>query len=83
MKSGVRNGKQYPSTNRTGYLPDSPEGQKILRLLEVAFKRKLVFTVGRSVTTGADNVIVWNGIHHKTNINGGSANFGYPDPTYL
>lgn len=35
------------------------------------------------MTTGQDNVIVWNGIHHKTSTHGGSANFGYPDPTYL
>ena len=32
---------------------------------------KLTFTIGRSLTTGADNVITWNGIHHKTNIRGG------------
>jgi deltex-like protein len=42
-----------------------------------------MFTIGRSVTTGADHVIVWNGIHHKTCPEGGSSNFGYPDPTYL
>lgn len=53
------------------------------KLLELAFKRKLVFTIGRSVTTGQENVIVWNGIHHKTALNGGPAYFGYPDPTYL
>lgn len=39
--------------------------------------------MGRSVTSGMDNQIVWNGIHHKTRHNGGAANFGYPDPTYL
>ena len=27
--------------------------------------------------------IVWNGIHHKTNISGGSTKFGYPDKTYF
>jgi deltex-like protein len=54
-----------------------------LKLLQEAFERKLTFTVGRSVTTGLDNQIVWNGIHHKTTISGGAANFGYPDPTYL
>ena len=30
-----------------------------------------------------DNQIVWNGIHHKTKLHGGSARFGYPDPTYF
>lgn len=32
---------------------------------------------------GRDNCIVWNGIHHKTNTEGGSTKYGYPDPTYF
>ncbi len=52
-------------------------------MFKVAFNRKLIFTVGRSVTTGLDNQTVWNGIHHKTSTSGGVASFGYPDPTYL
>jgi len=64
-------------------LPDTPEGRQVFRLLKVAFERKLIFTVGRSVTTGKDNRIVWNGIHHKTNLIGGVSCFGYPDPTYF
>lgn len=55
----------------------------MLQLLKEAFDRKLIFTVGRSVTTGLDNQVVWNGIHHKTSVSGGAANFAYPDPTYL
>lgn len=43
----------------------------------------MIFTVGRSVTTGLDNQTVWNGIHHKTSTTGGASRFGYPDPTYL
>ena len=39
--------------------------------------------MGFSVTRNQDNVIAWNGIHHKTNTSGGSARFGYPDDTYL
>lgn len=34
-------------------------------LLKIAFDRRLVFTVGRSETTGQEG-IVWSGIHHKT-----------------
>jgi hypothetical protein len=26
---------------------------------------------------------VWNGIHHKTSLTGGSTNYGYPDPSYF
>ncbi|WAR22414.1 DTX3L-like protein [Mya arenaria] len=76
-------GMAYHGTNRTAYLPDNPEGKKVLRLLKESFKRRLTFTVGRSVTTGCDNVVTWNDIHHKTCTNGGQENFGYPDPTYL
>jgi len=52
-------------------LPDNKQGREVLSLLKLAFERKLIFTVGKSVTTGAEWVIVWNGIHHKTNLSGG------------
>jgi hypothetical protein len=31
-----------------------------------------MFTIGRSVTTGRDHQIVWNGIHIKTSTDGGN-----------
>ncbi|EAS07476.1 BAL-associated protein (macronuclear) [Tetrahymena thermophila SB210] len=83
MHGGNINGKYVPSTWRTAYLPDNDEGREVRDLLKIAFDRKLIFTIGRSVTTGLDNQIVWNGIHHKTNTHGGAAYFGYPDPTYF
>ena len=83
MHSGKRGDINFPGTSRSAYLPDNPEGNEVLKLLQEAFERKLIFTIGRSVTTGRDNQIVWNGIHHKTNTSGGSAYFGYPDPTYF
>lgn len=76
-------GAYYSGTSRTAYLPDSPEGKKVLKLLQTAFERRLVFTIGTSVTTGADNSVIWNGVHHKTSTGGGATNFGYPDETYL
>lgn len=39
--------------------------------------------MGTSLTTGQSNVVVWNSIHHKTNIDGGTRSFGYPDDTYF
>ena len=39
--------------------------------------------MGTSVTTGRKNTVVWNGIHHKTNLYGGATNFGYPDKSYF
>jgi deltex-like protein len=54
----------------------------VLKLLIVAFQRRLTFTLGTSVTTGASNVVVWNEIHHKTSRDNSSGH-GYPDDKYL
>lgn len=43
----------------------------------------MTFTIGTSVTTGQQNCVVWNGIHHKSQVSGGATNYGYPDPTYF
>ena len=52
-------------------------------MLEVAWKRNLIFTIGTSVTTGQDDCIVWNEIHHKTSPYNDLSGHGYPDPNYL
>ncbi|NWR90269.1 DTX3L ligase, partial [Furnarius figulus] len=89
MKGGIQTknhpnpGQHYGPTLRIAYLPDNAEGQEILELLRKAFNQKLIFTVGQSRTTGTQNVITWNDIHHKTSIDGGPTKFGYPDPNYL
>ncbi len=79
MKSSTKNGISYSGTSRRAYLPMSDQGKEVLALFREAFNRKLIFTLGTSVTTGLANQTVWNGIHHKTNINGGTSNFAYPD----
>lgn len=78
-----RPGVRYKGIKRVCYLPDTPEGQEVSRLLREAFNRHLMFTVGDSVTTGQQNVVTYNGIHLKTSQSGGPANYGYPDPNYL
>ena len=70
--NGSRDGKRYHGTSRYAYLPNVPEGIEVLKLLIIGFDRKLLFTVGTSVTTGRSDCVVWNGIHHKTNVSGGS-----------
>ncbi|KAL4232125.1 hypothetical protein ACF0H5_009700 [Mactra antiquata] len=75
-------GKFYKGIKRTAYLPYNKQGREILEMLKVAFERKVIFTIGRSRTTGADSVITWNDIHHKTD-HRPNTQFGYPDPTYL
>lgn len=76
-------GHMYTGTRRRAFLPNSAEGVKVCRLLRVAFDNRLTFTVGRSTTTGVENTVTWNDIHHKTSIDGGPTGFGYPDPHYL
>jgi len=54
----------------------------VLKLLITAFRRRLTFTVGQSVTTGEADTVVWNEIHHKTETTNANGH-GYPDPNYL
>ncbi|XP_055462017.1 probable E3 ubiquitin-protein ligase DTX2 [Psammomys obesus] len=68
---------------RQCYLPDNPQGRKVLELLKVAWKRRLIFTVGTSSTTGETDTVVWNEIHHKTEMDRNLTGHGYPDPNYL
>lgn len=83
IPSGLFNGQKFSGTNRKAYLPDTPEGREILKLLKIAFDRKLTFTIGTSTTLGKKNTVIWNGIHHKTATGGGTKFFGYPDDTYF
>jgi len=73
LKEGHPNpGKPYGGIARQARLPYNGEGEMICRMLKVAFKRKLVFTIGHSRTTGRDGVITWNDITHKTDMPYGS-----------
>ena len=83
MRGCEREGIRYNSTHRIAYLPNNKDGREVLELLKTAFERRLIFTLGTSVTTGRTNQIVWNGIHHKTGLSGGTSYFGYPDKTYF
>jgi deltex-like protein len=73
-------GRPYKGTRRFAYLPDSPEGCEVKNLLQRAFDQRLLFTIGKSLTTGQDDVVVWSDIQQKSKPTGPH---GYPDPTYL
>ncbi|CAG06732.1 unnamed protein product [Tetraodon nigroviridis] len=76
-------GMPFCGIQRKAYLPNNKEGKEVLQLLQRAFDQKLIFTVGQSRTTNAENQVTWNDIHHKTAIRSGPTGFGYPDPDYL
>ncbi|PIK58980.1 hypothetical protein BSL78_04080 [Apostichopus japonicus] len=68
---------------RSCFLPDNDIGKRILKLLIVAWERRLIFTVGTSATTGETNTVIWNEIHHKTEFGSNRTGHGYPDPHYF
>ncbi|KAF4526388.1 hypothetical protein B566_EDAN012678 [Ephemera danica] len=91
IASGIQ-GPEHPNPGRpyyavgfprVCYLPATEKGWKVLRLLHEAFDRRLVFTVGRSNTTGREDVVTWNEIHHKTEAGLSKQGHGFPDPGYL
>ncbi|XP_016113956.1 E3 ubiquitin-protein ligase DTX1-like [Sinocyclocheilus grahami] len=78
-------GKKYSARGfpRHCYLPDNEKGRKVLKLLIMAWDRRLIFTIGTSSTTGETDTVVWNEIHHKTEFGSNLTGHGYPDPNYL
>lgn len=55
---------------------------QVVKLLKEAWRRRLIFTIGPSVTMGQDDCVTWNEIHHKTEWKNFTGH-GYPDPHYL
>ncbi|XP_046361108.1 uncharacterized protein LOC124138484 isoform X1 [Haliotis rufescens] len=78
-----RPGVRYRGGDFTAFLPNSPEGQKVLGLLKVAWERKLTFTIKINL------FFVWTLMfriphkgkkHRSADIN---PSVFYPDPDYL
>lgn len=85
IASGVQN-EDHPNPGRAFfavgfprlcYLPENPIGRKILRYLKIGFDRGLLFSIGRSTTTGREDVVIWKNVEHKTQFS------MYPDTSYL
>ncbi|CAL9700945.1 unnamed protein product [Knipowitschia caucasica] len=78
-------GKPYTARGfpRHCYLPDSEKGRKVLRLLLVAWDRRLIFSVGTSSTTGESDTVIWNEVHHKTEFGSNLTGHGFPDGGHL
>ncbi|KAK2854798.1 hypothetical protein Q7C36_006667 [Tachysurus vachellii] len=74
-------GQKYYGLKTVAYVPQNNEGMKVYRMLEVAFKHKLLFTVA-TTSTGEERV-TFSDIPLKTKESGGHDSFSYPDPEYL
>lgn len=75
-------GVDFTGTVRVGYIPDTDPFREVLRMFQLAWKRRLMFTVGTSLTSGLSNVVIWNGIHVRTEWQDRTG-FGWPAPLYL
>lgn len=74
-------GETYSGRTVEAFLPATETGVQVLELFQVAFRRKLLFTIATSLTTGFRRPTF--NIHLKTSRSGSMASHGYPDPTYL
>lgn len=75
-------GAAYPAESREAFVPHNLDGRKLVDLLIRAWQRGMTFSIGTSVTTGRNGVVVWTGIPHKTAVRGGPP-FAYPDRHYV
>ncbi|KTG46692.1 hypothetical protein cypCar_00034828 [Cyprinus carpio] len=96
---GVKTGNQSPGKMEYHVIPHSlpghpdcktiriiyniPPGIQALRMLLVAWDRRLIFSVGTSNTTGESDTVIWNEIHHKTEFGSNLTGHGYPDSGYI
>lgn len=77
-----RPGEKFHGLKTSAYLPQNTKGTAVVRLLEKAFKQRLLFTVATG-STGEDAVVP-TGIPLKTrNDVSGPNSLCYPDPDYL
>ena len=74
-------GQPFRPIYREAFLPAHAEGRDLLKRFQFAFSRGLTFTVGTSLTTGAEGAVKWASIPHKSTLS--HHLFGYPDPHYF
>ncbi|XP_062988506.1 uncharacterized protein LOC134402732 [Elgaria multicarinata webbii] len=75
-----RPGLPYRGDRFEAFLPDNPEGQRLMVLLHKAFERGLIFQIR---SCGSGEKVTWGSIPHKTSMEGGKDRNGYPDAQYL
>jgi len=63
-------GRRYANFTRTTFFPESPEGSRVVELLQQAFEARILFHIKRFKNEGEDE-LDWNGVRHKTSVFGG------------
>ncbi|CAD5112927.1 DgyrCDS2134 [Dimorphilus gyrociliatus] len=76
-------GSWYDGIKKVAYLPNNEEGKELLKLLKIAFKRRLIFTIKKADNFEDEDYVTWNDIVHKTEIEPGKDTKEYPNDEYL
>jgi deltex-like protein len=76
-------GERFESFKFVTYLPNNSEGQNVLRMLGLAWNRRLLFRIGYNQVSKRLDKIVLNGLELKTNRVGGVTGNGFPDVSYM
>lgn len=74
-------GKPHEGRRPKGYLPGNVQGVILLELFKVAFRRRVMFGLGESMTLGTYRPTF--NIHIKTSTQRGATGHGYPDDDYF
>lgn len=74
-------GKRFEGRRQRCYLPCNPEGQLLLELYKLAFRRRVMFGLGDSMTLNIYRPTF--NVHVKTKSSGGTQKHGYPDDEYF
>lgn len=76
-------GEHFEGMQMQTYLPNNSEGQEILRLLKLAWNRRLLFRIGYNPSTKRWDKVIPNGFEFKTSRVGGMLMRGFPYPIYM
>lgn len=74
-------GVHHEGRRPKGYLPGNVQGVVLLELFKVAFRRRVMFGLGHSMTLGTYRPTF--NIHIKTSTHRGATGHGYPDDDYF
>lgn len=76
-------GESFEGLEMQTYLPNNSEGQEIIRMLRIAWSRRLLFRIGYNPNSKRWDKVVPNGFEFKTSQFGGVLLRGFPDPIYM
>lgn len=87
IPNGIQNsnhphpGVAHDGTKRRSFLPNDPDGRRLLTRYKYAFRHGYMLVIGRSAAKGKDHQVTWSSLPNHTSLEGGA--FGFPDLGYM